>query len=530
MLFTPHNLRLRFASRLVLFSIALICLTVGLTSWLVYRVAKDDLEESLGHELLTLALTASALIDTDLIDLVYRDENGAVSLPEEFEVLRDDLDRIRQATNLPERENPIYIMRAVSDFAETGQLEFVVMPDRGPNDEYFVGNLYKAEAHNRRALAGEPSVSSVYEDSEGVWISAAAPLYDSHDRVVAILQVDRPVSFFYARAWDRAVAIAQGALLSIAGGILLAALFARGLVGPLRKIAEAVHAIGDGDLTHRLDIRRSDEIGELAEGFNRMSTSLQQAELDAAEAAAELATSSRLAAVGTLAAGVAHEINNPLAYVRANLSLLLNGNRPPAGAIEEQHQRLDHTEIHEVLAESLEGVDHALAIVRDIKGFAHAGDRARQSAQPNDLLDDAVRLASTQMHDGIELDRQYENVPAISCAAQEITQVILNLIANACHALQGGGKITLATRTEGDCLVVTVADDGSGINPHVLNKIFDPFFTTKMVGEGTGLGLSISYEIVRRHGGDLLVDSNPGKGTTFAVRLPYGRTPEPASS
>jgi signal transduction histidine kinase len=246
-----------------------------------------------------------------------------------------------------------------------------------------------------------------------------------------------------------------------------------------------------------------------------------------------LVTSGRLAAVGELAAGIAHEINNPLTYVRANLSMLQQewtemmksvaaGPEPGARSLAEAL-----AESEELISESLEGVDRAAAIVRDVKSFSHAGRAEREVADLEPLLDAVLRVAEPQIRDSIEIRRDYSGMPLVKCAPQELKQVFLNLVVNASQAMPSGGTLTVNARTDRDAVVVCLEDEGCGIARSDLERIFDPFFTTKPVGEGTGLGLALSYEILRRHGGEITVDSEEGRGTRFYVRLPLsGPGPE----
>ncbi len=237
-----------------------------------------------------------------------------------------------------------------------------------------------------------------------------------------------------------------------------------------------------------------------------------------------LLLSGRLAAVGELAAGIAHEINNPLAFVRANLGLMrrdwgaLVAECEKAGVGPAGRELLSEGE--EMLDESLEGVDRAGAIIRDVQGLAHGGGRARQALDLNPLLEGALRLAAPQLRGRARIETHLHPVPLVLGAPQELQQVFLNLLLNASHAIKAHGTIRIETRDEGDWATVEVADDGCGIAPEIRERIFDPFFTTKNVGEGTGLGLGIAYNIVRSHGGEIDVTSEPGAGARFRVRLP----------
>jgi PAS domain S-box-containing protein len=239
-----------------------------------------------------------------------------------------------------------------------------------------------------------------------------------------------------------------------------------------------------------------------------------------------LVTSGRLAAVGQLAAGIAHEINNPIAYIRSNLGVLREHWAAVAKELSEDDrgQRLSEllVEGEELIAESLEGVDRAAAIVRDVKGFSHAGGGQRESVDLVPLLERVLRIAEPQLRGHARVEKRFAELPPIPCAPQELQQVFLNLVLNANQAIQPGGLISVETALEPDAVLVFVADDGCGIAPELAERIFDPFFTTKPVGEGTGLGLAISYQIVRNHGGEITVESQPGQGSCFSVRLPRG--------
>jgi len=241
-----------------------------------------------------------------------------------------------------------------------------------------------------------------------------------------------------------------------------------------------------------------------------------------------LITSGRLAAVGQLAAGIAHEINNPVAFVHANLGGLrdllgtLEGKLPAPVA---DGLRDVLREGCELVDESLDGVDRVAAIVRDVKSFSHAGSATRELVDLSPLLDSVLRVAGPELRRA-RVERSFAELPPVFGAPQELKQVFLNLVVNAAQACADGGSIRIVTGVEGGRVAVSVEDQGCGIPGELLERVFDPFFTTKPVGEGTGLGLSISYEIVRRHGGDMMVSSVPGSGTRVRVELPLAEAPE----
>ncbi len=235
----------------------------------------------------------------------------------------------------------------------------------------------------------------------------------------------------------------------------------------------------------------------------------------------------KMEAVGQLAAGVAHEINNPMSYVRTNLHALLEewgelrAKLPPAEGEASLAERFD--DCQELIEESLEGVERTIAIVRDVKEFSHNGvvDRTQwETVALSNLLDGALRVVASQAPSDVQIESVHEGEAICRCSPNQIRQVFVNLIVNAIQALGDSGRIVLSTGTDGGEVFARVEDDGPGIDEATRERLFDPFFTTKPVGEGTGLGLSVSYEIVRNHGGEIHVSSEPGSGACFEVRLP----------
>jgi signal transduction histidine kinase len=232
----------------------------------------------------------------------------------------------------------------------------------------------------------------------------------------------------------------------------------------------------------------------------------------------------KMDAIGQLAAGVAHEVNNPMAYVRANLQTLRSEWDSLREAVDKAEDRgalaERLAEAEELLDESLEGVDRTIAIVRDVNEFSHTGGPLVESVAVDEILESALRVASTHSANGVTVERRFGAPPPVQGSSTQLHQVFVNLIANALQATDGSGHVRVETESAGREVLVRVIDDGPGIPPENTPRLFEPFFTTKAVGEGTGLGLYISYQIVRRHRGEIRVDSTPGAGATFEVRLP----------
>ena len=247
----------------------------------------------------------------------------------------------------------------------------------------------------------------------------------------------------------------------------------------------------------------------------------------------QLVTSGRLAAVGQLAAGIAHEINNPLAFVRTNLGVLREHWAVVAQALESGKSDASALDAlrdgEEIISESLEGVDRAAHIVRDVREFSHAGRPERERLDVNDLLDRVLRISTAELGQRSLVQRHYGELPPILAAPQQLKQVFLNLVVNAIHATEGRGTIWIRTSVEADRVVIRIEDDGCGIADGVADRIFDPFFTTKPVGKGTGLGLSISHQIVKSHGGDIALEKDRPRGACFRITLPIDSAADDAA-
>jgi signal transduction histidine kinase len=236
---------------------------------------------------------------------------------------------------------------------------------------------------------------------------------------------------------------------------------------------------------------------------------------------AQLVQSEKMRSLGQLVAGVAHELNNPIGFVHANLQLLDEyvGKLMRPGMEPEDRERIRQA-IRKLLTRSREGTDRVKQIVEDLRTFSRTDQADLQEICVNDELDRTLVLVEARLKDGIQVIREYGTVPPIRCFAGQLNQVFMNLLMNACDALEGKGEVAIRTRPVDGGVRVEIEDDGPGMSPEVKSRVFDPFFTTKDVGKGTGLGLSISHGIVERHGGSMWVESEPNRGTTFVIELP----------
>ena len=341
-------------------------------------------------------------------------------------------------------------------------------------------------------------------------------------------------------------------LLRVAGALMVADVAAfvlfgfllmdRSVVRPLRRLAAVTEKIASGDLRLRADESPGNEVGQLGVSFNRMVGAILSAQEMARQAQQEISRSERLATVGRLAAGIAHEVGNPLMGIRGYAEYLLR-NDPPA---KEREECLD-----KIVAET----GRIENIVRGLLSVASSERTGKETADVDDVVRETVDMLSfRKMFRDVEVVVEAGGVPPVAISAERFRQVLLNLMINAVDAMEGGGVLRVRTfgvrpwvppavrmarrraydppetdvlrlrKGVGDLpaggVAVSVTDTGCGIRPDALPSIFDPFFTTKEPGKGTGLGLSVSRAIVEAAGGEISVTSDAGKGSTFTVILP----------
>ena len=268
-----------------------------------------------------------------------------------------------------------------------------------------------------------------------------------------------------------------------------------------------------------------DEIAKLNE---TLEARVEERTLELQDTQAQLMQSEKMRSLGQLVAGVAHELNNPIGFVHANLQLL-DGYIERLVAAQENggDAETPREAIRKLLARSREGTERVKGIVLNLRAFSRMDQAELSDVDLNEELDRTLGLMEPRLRGGVALEKDFGDLPAVRCYPAQLNQVFMNLVMNACDALEGKGTIEVRTRPANDGVSLEITDDGPGIPSQVRERIFEPFFTTKPVGQGTGLGLSISHGIVERHGGSLSVECPPGGGTTFRIQLPLvARPPE----
>ncbi|UCE23356.1 MAG: HAMP domain-containing protein [Candidatus Zixiibacteriota bacterium] len=346
-----------------------------------------------------------------------------------------------------------------------------------------------------------------------------------------------------------AIAEAQKTVMTLTAVVLILSLmiltsFVRFFTRPIRKLVEATDQIGRGDFSRKVDIVQQDEIGQLAATFNRMVDSLKQSRdeienynrtleekiiertLELEEAQAQLIQSEKLSAIGQLAAGVAHELNNPLGGILGYTQFALE----KLSKVDPEAVKTDDIASYiRYLTDVESQARRCKTIVQNLLRFSRSSRTSElDEVDINRIIDDTCAFVGHQLSmNQIELIvEKQDNLPVIHGNASQLQQVFTNLIINAMHASPPNTRIKLVSRLSpalgefGGAVEILCVDQGVGMPKEDVKRIFEPFFTTKEVGKGTGLGLSVSYGIIREHGGEIKVDSAPGKGTTFTIILP----------
>jgi signal transduction histidine kinase len=391
----------------------------------------------------------------------------------------------------------------------------------------------------------EPGLTDLQLDGHELAVRALrfTPATDAaawRPEVVALLSVSVDEAVRPPRALQ--IALFLTTLLSFLAFGIGSAYTARRITTPLQSLASAAERLGGGDYATPIpgSVRR-DEVGELAQAFEQMRISLIAKQ-------EQIVQSEKLASIGQLAAGVAHEINNPIGFVFSNFGSLEDylarlfrmlaayrqeeealAGTPAALRLARLRDEIEldylREDIPALMSESKDGIRRVRKIVQDLKDFSHVDTRQEwETVNLHAGLDSTLNIVGNEIKYKADVIRDYGALPDVECLPNELNQVFMNLLVNAAHALgDGRGTITVRTRQVTTEAWVEVADSGSGIAPADLKRIFDPFFTTKPVGKGTGLGLSLSYGIIKKHGGRIEVNSELGVGTTFRVCVPLRR-------
>ncbi len=374
-----------------------------------------------------------------------------------------------------------------------------------------IGTRVSEEVYDRVVAEGLPWIDRAFVVNNW-YISAYEPIQDVKGQIIGILYVGILEEKFIDMR-NQAIAMFVGiALAGMIIALIVSSFLARGVLQPIKRLIFASQQWAAGNLDYRAETTAKDEIAELTETFNTMASSLKERDERLKEQAhQQIMKSERLATLGQLAAGVAHEINNPLGAVLMYAHLSME-------ELEAADPRRKNLE--KVVREST----RCKNIVRGLLDFARQSEPNIEESDVNEILRHTLSLLENQpLFQNIKITTALSaSLPSAMMDSSQIQQVCTNIILNAAEAMAAEGELTVASRTtaDGQWIEIEFTDTGCGIPRENLEKIFDPFFTTKEVGRGTGLGLAVSFGIIARHKGTIEVKSEPGKGTTFTVRLP----------
>lgn len=317
-------------------------------------------------------------------------------------------------------------------------------------------------------------------------------------------------------------------------GILLAIFGSTRITSPIKRLTEGARAIGEGNFSHRIKIKSSDELGVLANTFNRMAEELEKSykrieeyskslermveerTRELRDTQAQLIHSAKMATIGQIGAGVAHEINNPLTSILGYTQLL--SSKLDKIPLEPEIFKMFNNYLDKIEKESL----RCKGIVEKLLSFSRKPSEGLELFHVNKIIEDTLSLLRNQLTvNNIQVITDfYQELPPVKGIPNQIQQVFVNIIVNAKDAMPEGGILKISTSLEKDMVKISFSDTGHGIPQENLQRIFEPFFTTKSNKKSVGLGLAISFNIIREHGGEIKVESEVGKGTTFSIYLP----------
>lgn len=288
-----------------------------------------------------------------------------------------------------------------------------------------------------------------------------------------------------------------------------------------------------------ITLHDSTEMKKITAELENVNRELEAAYSELKATQSQMVHGEKMASIGQLAAGVAHEINNPMGFITSNLRTLSKYVNKLTEFIQAQDQALGESQgngisglrkqlkidyiaedIGQLISESLEGADRVRKIVQNLKSFSRVDNSEFQEADINECIESTLNIVWNELKYKATVEKEYGDIPRTKCYPQELNQVFVNLLVNAAHAIEKQGTIRIRTWNGNSSVNVSISDTGCGIPKEIVNRIFEPFFTTKEVGKGTGLGLSISYDIVKKHNGAISVESDTGRGTTFTVQIP----------
>jgi len=378
-----------------------------------------------------------------------------------------------------------------------------------------IGTIVSKEVYDRVIGQGKDWTGRAFVVNDW-YISAYTPIYDSNDRIIGMLYT----GILEAKYRDMKLHTIAMFLVITGLGMVVAFIISfymgNSIIKRIRVLKDGTEAIASGNLDYQLALDNSSSFDILDEAFNNMARSLKDRDDRLKKAFMQITRTERLAALGQMAAGVAHEINNPLGGILLYSNLILE-DLPEDDPLRENLEKIAHQ------------TDRCKKIVQNLLDFARTPSGEMVFLNINDLIITTLNLVKDQsMFHGINIETELgDGLPDVKGDQSRLEQAFLNLIINAADAMKGKGRLSIKTTLSGTSHVkIFISDTGGGIDKAYIPHIFEPFFTTKDTGRGTGLGLSITYGIIRSHNGFIDIESDKGEGTTFIISLPIGTDPD----
>jgi two-component system NtrC family sensor kinase len=461
---------------------------------------------------------ASSIVNENntLLGVLY----GGILLNRNYEIV----DRVKEIVYKGEKYKGREI-GTVTIFQQDLRIATNVKNERG---ERAIGTRVSREVNAAVLKEGKPWIDRAFVVNDW-YITAYEPIRNVDSKIIGILYVGMLEKPYIDTTQRVMLTFTIMAALSIVFLLILLYFSTSRIINPLQKMVIATQEIAKGDLSHRVEVSSKDEIGILANSFNRMTVDLKNANekliewgktlekkvkertQELTQMQAHLIQSEKLASLGKLAAGIAHEINNPLGGILIYSHLIL----------EDTAKNSPH---HENLKKIVKETSRCKDIVKALLEFARPKDPEMSLMDINETVEKSLSLLVRQaLFQNITIEKKYSpTIPKIVADSAQLQQVFMNIIYNAAEAMEGSGILTIRTAMDEDEQHINVqfSDTGHGIKEEDKKRLFEPFFTTKEVGQGTGLGLAISYGIMQKHHGKIEAESQEGKGSTFTVKLP----------
>lgn len=339
-------------------------------------------------------------------------------------------------------------------------------------------------------------------------------------------------------------------IILVIGSIILS----RFLLGPIYDVLNALENANFDKELMQVPVNNATELGLLSENFNDLARrtfesqkalrdkvqELEAANLEIKETQSRLVHAAKMAGLGQLVAGVAHELNNPIGFIYSNMSSLRDYSQKLLHLVhvaEEEPEKLEkevkkadleyiEKDLPKLIASCEDGARRTRDIVVGLRNFSRLEEAQLKPVDIHEGIENTLRLLAGELKNRITVVKNFGKLPKVTCFPSELNQVFMNILSNAAQAIDGNGEIEITTKKVKETVEVIIKDTGKGMSKATLEKIFDPFFTTKGTGQGTGLGMSISYGVIQKHGGEILVESDLGKGSQFTVVLPIKGPPE----